>query len=349
MPRSLAHGDYRLIMAVESASRANSWYRVLVDPRSGQLSCDCPAWTFRQGGQVAGAGRSCKHTHLAQPLLQHTGGIDARFAGPPVERASGAATETNQLVQATRQQWPGLGGRWSFERRAGAIDHEAYHVILLRLTTGNGTTASGLVAFVRRYHPTTESMVAGVAGWAGYALAAETARTAGYPLAGQPPEHFRPTRRASGGRPGLADILRVGDQVDLGDGSTPVRRAENTLRLFLGEVLYARLEQQHFLDVSSVRYAAEKRVYRIRRDPARQRERRVRVFIHGRYEQDLCIVRGQDVPEADNWLTVFLSLLSDEERALSVVQRSNIFPPHSDDYAAREEETIPAVWMSAAS
>jgi len=348
MPRSLAHGDYRLIMAVESASRANSWYRVLIDPRSGQLSCDCPAWTFRQGGQASSAGRACKHTRLAGPLLPPAGGIDAGRAGPPVERASGAAAETNQLIQATRQQWPGLGGRWSFERRAGAIDNEPYHVIQLRLTTGNGTRATGLVAFVRRYHPTTESMVAGVAGWAGYALAAEAARMAGYPLAGQPPEHFKPTRRAAeGGRLGLANILRVGDRVDLGDGQTPATRAEHTLRLFLGDILYARLEQQHFLDVSSVRYAAQRRVYRLRRDPARQRERRVRVFTDGRYMQDLCIVRGQDVPEADHWLTVFLSLLSDEEQALSVVQRENIFPPHSDDYGVRDEETAPALWQAA--
>jgi hypothetical protein len=348
MPRSLAHGDYRLIMAVESASRANSWYRILVDPRSGQLSCDCPAWTFRQGGQASDANRACKHTRLALPLLHPAGAVDARLAGPPLERASGAAAEANQLIQATRQQWPGLGGRWFFERRSSVIDNEPYHVIQLRLTTGNGTVASGLVAFVRRYHPTTESMVAGVAGWAGYALAAEAARTAGYPLAGQPPEHFKHTRRAADGRHlGLADILRVGDRVDLGDGLTPARRAEHTLRLFLGEVLYAQLEQQHFLDVSSVRYAAERRVYRVRRDPTRQRERRVRVFADGCYMQDLCIVRGQDVPEADHWLTVFLSLLSDEEQALSVVQRANIFSPHSDDYAVRDEETIPAVWQAA--
>ncbi len=349
MPRSLAHGDYRLIMAVESASQANSWYRVLIDPRSGQLSCDCPGWTFRQGRQAAGATRSCKHTRMAESLLHPAGGIDARLAGPPIERARGAAAETHPLVQATRQQWAGLGGRWSFERRAGAIENEPYHVILLHLTTGNGTTASGLVAFARRYHLTTESMVAGVAGWAGYAIAAEVARTAGYPLAGQPPEHFRLTRRtANDTRLGLDDILRVGDRVNLGDGYTPIQRAENTLRLFLGEVLYAQLERQHFLDISSVRYAVEQRVYRVRRDPAKRRERRVRVFVHGEYVRDLCIVRGQNVPEADFWLTVFMSLISDEERALSVVEEYNIFPPHSDDYDCREEETIPAVWQARA-
>src|SRR5581483_2946785 len=111
MPRSLAHGDYRLMMAVESASRANSWYRVLVDHRSGQLSCDCPAWTFRQNARTSGTERSCKHTHIAQPLMNAEGGVNVRLAGLPVERASGAAAENHRLVQATRQQWPGLGGR----------------------------------------------------------------------------------------------------------------------------------------------------------------------------------------------------------------------------------------------
>ena len=347
MPRSLARGDYRLVMAVESASRADSWYRVLINHQSGQLSCDCPAWTFRQDAGSPGTGRSCKHTRVAQLLLNSEGGVNARLAGQPVERASGAAAESNRLVQATRQQWPGLGGRWSFEQRAGTLDNQPYHFVLLRLTTGNGTTATGLVAFARCYHLTIESMVAGVAGWAGYAIAAAVARSAGYALAGQPPDHFKVTRRAvtaDGRRLGLADILRVGDQVELGDGYTPVQRAENTLRLFLGDSLYAQLERQHFLDVSSVCYAHEQRVYRVRRDPAKRRDRRVRVFQHGQYVNDYCIVRGQDVPEADNWITVFFTLLSDEERAISVVQSHNIFPPHSDDSYEREEETVPAVW-----
>jgi hypothetical protein len=347
MPRSLAHGDYRLLMAIESASRANSWYRVLIDHHSGQLSCDCPSWMFRQDAGPSHTGRSCKHTRTAQLLMNPTGGVNAQRGSEPVERASGAAAETHLLVQAARQQWPGLGGKWSFEHRTSIIDNHPYQLILLRLTTGNGTTATGLVAFARRYHPTTGSMVAGVAGWAGYAIAAEIARSAGYSLAGQPPEHFKITRRtATAGRLGLADILRVGDQVDLGDGYTPIQRAENTLRLFLGDSLYAQLERQHFLDVSSVRYAPERRVYRVRRDPEKLRDRRVRLFTDGQYVQDLCIVRGQDVPEADHWLTVFLSLISDEERTLSVVQQYNIFPPHSDDYHQREEETIPAVWQA---
>ena len=354
MPRSLVNGDYSLVMAIESASRANSWYRVLADRQTGSLSCDCPAWTFRQDGVVTT--RSCKHTRVAQLLVNAQG--QAQRVGVPLERARGAAAETNLLVQATREQWPGLGGRWSIEQRTSSVDNQPYHFVLLHLTTGNGTAATGLVAFAQRFHTTPQSMIAGVAGWAGYAIAAEVARVAGFPLAGQPPEHFKVTRRttpaegtagATRRRPrlGLGDILRVGDQIDLGDGYTPTQRAENTLRLFLGEELYAQLERQHFLDVSSVRYAPQQRVYRVRRDPAKQRDRRVRVFTRGRYVNDYCIVRGQDVPEADHWLSIFLSLISDEERAISVVQSYNIFPPHSDDYYQREEETIPAVWRAA--
>lgn len=337
MPRSLAHGDYSLIMAIESASRANSWYRVLADRQNGNLSCDCPAWTFRQdGGQV----RSCKHTNLAQLLSS------AQQPGTAIARISGRVAETNLLIRATRQQWPGLGGKWSIEQRLHTFDNTPYTFVLLRLYTGNGASATGVVAFSQRFHPTQQSLIAGVAGWAGYAVAAEVARQAGYPLAGQPPEHFKVTS-GTGTRTrrlGLGDILRVGDQLDLGDGYTPAQRAENTLRLFLGEQLYTQLERQHFLDVPSVRYAHEQRVYRVRRDPAKLRERRVRVFRHGRYENDFCIVRSQDVPEADNWLSIFLRLISDEEGQLSVVGSHNVFPPHSDDYGQREEEFIPAVW-----
>lgn len=339
MPRSLVRGDYSLIMAIESSSRANSWYRVLADRQTGNLSCDCPTWTFRQDGGLV---RSCKHTRLAQLLS------GAQQPGIAIARARGTAAETNLLIQATRQQWPGLGGKWSIEQRLYTFDHTPYTFVLLRLNTGNGTSAAGVVAFSQSFHPTQESLVAGVAGWAGYAIAAEIARQAGYPLAGQPPDHFKVTRgsgtSARARRLGLGDILRVGDQIDLGDGYTPAQRAENTLRLFLGEQLYTQLEHQHFLDVSSAHYAHEQRVYRVRRDPARQRERRVRVFRRGHYENDFCIVRSQDCPEADHWLGVFLRLISDEEGQLSVVGPHNIFPPHSDDYEQREEETISAVW-----
>jgi hypothetical protein len=105
-------------------------------------------------------------------------------------------------------------------------------------------------------------------------------------------------------------------------------------------------ERAHFLDVSIVRSAERQRVYRLRRDPLKVRERRVRVFEHGQYVNDYCIVRGQDVPEADHYLTTFLHLLSDEQSALSVVKTHNIFRPLSD---GREAGIVPVVWHPGAS
>jgi hypothetical protein len=147
---------------------------------------------------------------------------------------------------------------------------------------------------------------------------------------------------------GLRDILQVGDQTDLGDGLQPTQRAENTLRMFLGEQLYQQLETRHFLDVSSVRYAAQQRVYRVRRDPLKRDDRRVRVFELGSYINDFCIIRAQEVPEADHWLTVWLGLLSDERATLSVVQRYNVFGQYSDvrlPVVPLERETVPAIWQ----
>jgi hypothetical protein len=347
MPRSLARGDYRLLMAIESASQPNAWYRILVDPRTNVLSCDCPSWTFGQRDQS----RACKHTDLAEVLVRASAMTAPGTPGTIAPRRAEARDE-HPLVATTRQQWAGLAGSWSIEERDVRVWNEPYHFVLLHLVTGNGALATGVVAFASAAHPTMESRMAGVAGWAGYAIAAEVARQAGYPLMGQPPEHFKTQRRTDGRvtGPGEADlslsgILRVGDQVRLHDGLTPQQRAENTLQLFLGD-LYPQLQQQGFLDVSSSYYTREQRVYRLRRDPTRQRDRRVRVFEHERYVHDYCIVRGQDVPEADHWLTVFLGLISDEREVLRVVRHYNVFPPYSDGH---EEETASAVWLPRAS
>lgn len=341
MPKSLARGDYSLVLAIESATRLDSWYRVLADRQTGVLSCDCPPWTFNYDQ------RTCTHTDLGARLTDQGG--QAILAGM-------TASEPSLLIAATQEQWPGLGGTWSIEERTARVKDNPFRFVLLRLDLGNGGIATGVVAFAERHHHSQAYIEARVAGWAGYAIAAEVARLGGFPLAGQPPEHFRVDRRPTTGtrarrtapiptaipRIGLADILRVGDRVDLGDGLRPEQRAENTLRLFLGEELYQRLETQHFLDVSSVRFATAQRVYRLRRDPDWVRERRVRVFEHSRYVNDYCIVRGQQVPEADHFLTVFLQLLSDEQSALSVVGHHNIFAPLSD---GQEREIIPAVWQ----
>src|SRR5579863_923282 len=113
MARSLANGDYSLVLAFESASCANSWYRVLADRRTGKLSCDCPPWTFNQGG---GSVRACKHTRVAHLLAatqrQQADGDGLRSAEPQVDR----------LISAACQQWPGLGGQWSIEQRRRIVE-----------------------------------------------------------------------------------------------------------------------------------------------------------------------------------------------------------------------------------
>src|SRR5579883_2143762 len=350
MPKSLLRGNYRLLMAIESSSRADSWYRVLTDRTTSALSCDCPPWIFHQDGTGV---RACQHTRIAA-LLAASRSQTSGTAAHPVE-----GEDYSFLIRATQQQWPGLRGQWEIESRDAPINQKAYRFFLLRLAFGNGGTATGVVAFCLRHPLSQARLEAGVAGWCGYAIAADVALRGGFPLAGQPPEHFRVSRRTQQRGAGatvqphertarqvpaigLADILRIGDQLDLGDGLRPQQRAENTLRLFLGEQLYGQLEAQHFLDVSSVRYAPQRRVYRLRRDPAKRRERRVRVFEHGQYVHDFCIVRAQDVPEADHFLTIFLHLLSDEDSALSVVKDYNIFNPYSD---GQEREAIAPVWF----
>ena len=339
MPRSLARGDYRLILAIESASRADVWYRVLADRSTAALSCDCTAWIFNYDH------RRCQHTEIASLLAQ------TPQAG--VQRAAvNAASQTSPLIAAVQEQWPGLGGLWEIEEQQSRIGAHPYQFILVRLFPGNGgDPITGVAAFALMHQHPDAHLASRVAGWAGYAIAAEVARRGGFPLAGQLPEHFRVAQRGTSARQrgpqrvlprsGLSDILRVGDQVNLGDGLRPTERAENTLRLFLGEMLYTQLAQQSFLDVSSARTPGC--VYRLRRDPGHLRERRVRVFEGGRYTHDYCIVRGQDVPEADHYLTMFLQFLSDEQSALAVVRSHNIFGPNSD---GPEPEHVPAVWAA---
>ncbi len=343
MPRSLAHGDYSLLLAVESSSRSDSWYRVLTDRQSGALSCDCPPFIFNQQQHAQGE-RACPHTQVGQRL--------AAGAENRQHRATLRRIETSRFIVATQEQWPGLRGNWSIEERDALMSNKPYHFVLLCLELGNGGgIATGTVAFSRRHTHTQAHMASRVAGWAGYAIAAEVARFGGLPMAGHVPDHFKVTRRegrrATATSPsdiGLLDILRVADQVDLGDGLRPAERAEKTLRLFLGETLSQQIEHQGFLDVSSVHYSSEQRVYRLRRDPLHQRERRVRIFEYGQYIHDYCLVRGQEVPEADHFLTLALGLLSDEVTTLSVMGRHNIFAPYSEGDGIRE--TVPAHWQA---
>lgn len=334
---SLRDGDYRLIGAIQG-SRQERWYRQCLNARSPQsaggsfrLSCDCPSWTANQRGD-----RSCKHTDVTAGLLAHRPLRDARpVAGP------GLPIDTVRAMQPLLQ---GIQGRWRIEECAAPIGRPAYRFVLLEVVTPDGPEASAFVALAQRHEPHAQDIAAAVASWAGWAVAAEIARSSGFGQAGAPPDHFyrfRSARAPAGaaGPRGVRDLLTIGDRADRGDGLSPQQRAEQTLRLFLGP-LYADLQRQGFLDVPS--RAHRGRVYRLRIDPARRYDRRVRVFENNCYVRDLCIVRQDRMtPVQDGFLTIFMGLLSDEQHVLRVVGRHNIFAPNSD---GPEIEADPAIW-----
>lgn len=346
MARSIANGDYGVLNAIESASRPGEWYAVVADRRTAALSCDCPRWIFNAAGS-----RTCKHTDFTLGLLTAHAGPDRASAGVQAGRTpapTGEGGDEHPFITAARRQWPGLLGTWEIEQTAATIDGAPYVVVRLKLRTGNGETLTGTVSFAARHQHTPAGMESWVAAWCGYAIAAELAYRAGLRLGALPPRRATPVR-ATGARAsrrpaplGFGDILRVGDVRDLGDQLLPEQRAENTLRLFLGEELYLQLKHQGYLDVSSVLYPEEERVYRLRRHAHKQREHRVRVFERGAYARDFCIVRAQNVPEADWYLTVFLGLLSDERATIGVVHAHNVFPRCSDDPMP---ETTPTIWQ----
>lgn len=333
---SLISGDYRLIGAIQGSAPQN-WYRQCLDARSPRradgsfvLSCDCPAWINNHTGN-----RTCKHTRVSSQLLAGQFFTNARPCPEPL---------TLTTVRAMQPLIQGIGGTWRIEECLAPIVSAPYRFSLLEVITADGPQASAFVAMNMRSSPHVQDVSAAVAAWSGWAVAAEIARLSGFAQVGAPPDthyRFRRSTRGDGTQHfGVHDLLTIGDQTNLGDGRTPRQRAEATLQMFLGP-LYATLVSQGYLDVSSRQYAG--RVYRLRLDPARQCDRRVRVFEQGRYVRDLCIVRHDRLtPVQDGFLTVFLGLLSDEQQVLRVVGQHNIFSPYSD---GREREDGPANWV----
>jgi hypothetical protein len=342
---SLRDGDYRLIGAIQGSS-PECWYRQCLDahqPRNAdgsfRLSCDCPSWTANQRGN-----RTCKHSDITAGLLASQPLRDARpVAGPAL---------TITTVRAMQPLLQGIQGQWRVEECEAPLGRAAYRFMLLEVVTPDGPQASAFVAMAQQHAPHLQDISAAVAAWGGWAVAAEIARISGFGQVGAPPDNFyrfhgSGRRRAADADPaqrlGVRDLLAVGDQTNLGDGLRPQQRAEQTLRLFLGP-LYADLQRQGFLDVPS--RAHRGRVYRLRIDPQRRYDRRVRVFEDNRYVRDLCIVRQDRLtPVQDGFLTVFMGLLSDERHVLRVVGQHNIFAPNSD---GPEIETVPAIWAARA-
>jgi hypothetical protein len=340
-PQSIANGDYTLVCYAQSASRAADWYRVARHRRTRALSCDCPRWTFNQQGN-----RTCKHTDFAVSLLEGE--------RPPVTGSDDH--DAHPFVTAVGEQFPGLRGHWQVREQSGRIAREPYRAVRLQFTSGNGDRVQATLALALG-HRLSEAAIRGeIAIRLGYAIALELAHCRGIALDMRPPSHYQTipssARRRAPSAPDLPAIemdriLRIAGTP--AQGSTPVERAEGTLRLMLGDALYTQLLGDGYLDVPSAQYAACRRVYRLRRDPARLSDKRVRVFeaVDGRmtYVQDFCIVRrSSSVPEADHFLTKWLGLLSDERRLLEVVGPHNIFAPYSDDYGRRVDEPTLPVW-----
>src|ERR1700688_1761594 len=103
MPRSLVRGDYSLLMAIESSSRPNSWYRVLADRQSGLLSCDCPPWVFKRQSDEEGH-RACPHTIVTSRLATTVQSV------APASRQLTPSVSLSPLLTAAQLQWPGLRG-----------------------------------------------------------------------------------------------------------------------------------------------------------------------------------------------------------------------------------------------
>ncbi|HMP42410.1 MAG TPA: hypothetical protein PKA05_18675 [Roseiflexaceae bacterium] len=386
--KSLLNGDFRMLGAIRSASDPNAWYRILIDthrprhdPLPGEdpahvpfrLSCDCIGWVRDARGTHPR--RSCKHTDPFEQLLRR----EAQPAQPsPFAGRIGSAAD----LAAANPLVADLGGRWILRERLRPISgtrrgqpvQEEYHWTTLALQNDAGELISGTVALPVRGMPDAAAQKQQTAAWAGWMIAAAIAHQHHLNV-GLPPAHFVAphTTRMRRIPPGIGNLTAAAGQADLGDGLTPVQRAELLLQMFLGDH-YSMLQRQGYLDVSSMRPndalqtirrliggvgglfrptawrlpdRCSELVYRVRIDPQRHHDRRVRVFVDRRYLLDLCIVRhgytGSGVPPADAFLSIFLGLMSDEFHILQVVGAGNIFGPRSDvgDWGARDHDAGP--------
>ena len=381
---SVANGRYALLMYVESASRQGDWYRVTLERHQHTFGCDCPKWTF-QSQDIAH--RSCKHTQFVTSLLRPAQGRlpgqdgSRRRYTPPladVDETTPDPGSDHPYVHAIQTQFPGLHGQWLVDERRGMISGDSYRIIQVGLESGNGDLLQASIAFAEAHQRTVQEQVDEIAIRLGYTISLELAQRRNISIPIRPPSHFslprsparthdQATRQRAGaerrrrdylpaldptiGLPSIRfdDILRVAGTPAA--GHTPAERAEGTLRLLLGDDLYTQLSTDGYLDVPSVHFADQKRVYRLRRDPRHLADKRVRIFeeANGRmaYVKDFCIVRAEsNIPEADCFLSKWLGLLSDERRTLAVVGVHNIFQPYSDDYGQQLKETRLPVWPS---
>jgi hypothetical protein len=184
MARSLRNGDFDLVLAIQSPSSPDRWYRVLLDRAqalAGEtvLSCDCTGW--RQDARNAtarralAAGRSdaglrvprgCKHTDAAQALL-----------GSPAGTVMPRYRTDHPYVGATRTRWAPLRefvpeDGWGLQEARITVSGEPYHLVLLQANSTTDTTATAAIAFASRHPATLGSRAAPVGDWGGYTIAA---------------------------------------------------------------------------------------------------------------------------------------------------------------------------------
>jgi hypothetical protein len=352
---SLVDGAYQLVGVIQG-STPTAYYRQCLHRHQPQradmrlnLSCDCAAWTMNQRGN-----RTCKHTDvtdalLAQRLLPNRHSL----RGEPVAATTVVAMQT--LLQPFGERAVRV------EEYEALLAGSAYRFSFLELALDAGD-ARAFVATNQRHALSLQDTAMAVAAWAGWAVCREVAQRAGFDV-GPPPQNFYRMRR-SGGRGagaadanaaglGIVDLLEVG-QRDLHDGRSKNERAEAMLQTFLGP-LYTQLTAPEvgYIDVPSKQQRG--RVYRLRLDPRRRDDRRIRVFVDGRYHDttvdrrngfDLCVVRSweaRSIPVQDAFLSNFLELCADEQLLWQRLAPHNILCTYSD--FRQDRETVPAIWQ----
>jgi hypothetical protein len=354
---SIVDGTYQLVGVIQGSQPA-AYYRQCLDRRQPRradgrlnLSCDCAAWLSNQRRD-----RTCKHTDVTAALLTQQLPHGRRpLRGEPVLAATVVAMQTllqpfgERAVRVEEYEAPIAGAPYRFS------------FLELGLEAGD---ARAFVATNTRHALSPQDTAMALAAWAGWAVCRELAQRAGFDV-GPPPQNFFRLRRSGRRRAadlgddgtaglGIVDLLEVG-QRDLRDGRSKGERAEAMLRTFLGP-LYTQLTTPGlgFIDVSSKQQRG--RVYRLRLDPRRRDDRRIRVFVDGRYHQntsdrrngyDLCVVRSweaRSIPVQDAFLSNFLELCADEQLLWRRLSSSNILCTYSD--FRNERESVPAVWQA---
>lgn len=325
------------------------WYRQTQAYSTGStIACDCERWTRDRSLK-----RSCPHTHMMRLWMAEQIPLKVPTTEVVTDRVFLAMQPLLQEIDAT----------WAIHETMHSHNGVDYHIAEV-VGEIAGHRYRGCVALNAVFDPTWQDVAAQLAKWAGYGIAQDIARAQGFDHMGLPPTgHFRldvelarqeqeqrdlaEARRAAAYAAYRADpepsIFDIANVIDLGDGRTPLERAEEQLQTFLGP-LYPDLQRNGFLDISSRAFAGDQRVYRVVIDHHRRIDRRVLLFEHGKHVSNLCIVRqNREVPVQDGFLSIYMGLLVNEHHVLRRLSRYNHFPPTHEQNPAHK---LPAIWKS---